>query len=289
MEFTDIKNLIGFNETAMRVNKVRTMNASLHKKFRGIAAISFFGLAAIGAPIATAITVGSIIASGGYTTMEIERNVIKSNAIKHKLKKIAKKVKRACGINIRPEFNYNTRQAGFVLYDNMSGKIPITSFLNSDNISGYLSLEQCDIINKIIESEFAHINSYRGKGEEAKNAKEFRYREVNKIGLDNITCAFDDVGGVLTNKELMSLSSGTKISRIEYKRFMKEHKNEELWVFVSHLSDYLKRLSEIDTNEKEHILMEFEYYFKKYGAEGEKEYSNLWNQLRQEDELKRVM
>ncbi|MDE6292699.1 MAG: hypothetical protein K2L98_03370, partial [Bacilli bacterium] len=219
----------------------------------------------------------------------IERNVIKSNAIKHKLKKIAKKVKRACGINIRPEYNYTTRQAGFVLYDNLSGRLPVTPFLNSDNISDFLSSEQCKIVNEIIDSSFARTNSYRGKGEDAATVREYKYREFNKISLDNITCAFDDVGGVLTNKELMHISNGIKISRIEYKKFMREHKGESLWVLSVHLSDYLNGLTDISLEDKNAILKEFENYFSKQGEEGEYEYQKLSEQLNEENEMKRAM
>lgn len=277
----------GFTANAMKVNKVRQAQGRKTRDIRLISSAGLFGLLAISSPYA-AIAGGVLIGTWEWELCHAEMNIMKSQAIKHKLKRVARKVSEKCGVNMHFTCNFNTRQAGFVLYD-PSGKFPISSFLTSENIKDCLTQEQCQIFITTLDESLAKMNSYRGKGEEARNSKESMYKDYPKINLDNITCAFDEVGGVLTNKELISLSGGTKLSYLEYKKFMKEHKNEELWVFASRLFDYLNSLSEMNINEKGQILMEFEYHFKKMGAEGEREYSNLWNQLRQEDELKRAM
>lgn len=287
MESKNINSSRGCTEEAMKVTKIRTMKTQYFKDSRFLAAVIFFYLVPISNHLAM-IPASFLVAGATYTTMEIERNVIKANAMKRKLKKIANRLKRECGINVRPKYNYSTRQAGFVLCD-MNGKIPITSFLTSNNVSEYLNPEQCEMVNEIIENEFARANSYRGKGDDARTRKEYKYKNASQICLDNITCAFDDVGGVLTNKELISFSSGTKISRIEYKRFMHEHKGESLWVLSGHLSTYLSDLTDISVEDKNAILKEFEYYFSKQGEEGKYEFQKLSDQINEENEIRKIM
>lgn len=287
MEFKDSNNSRGFTEGAMKVNAVRTSSAKNAKKIRFLASVAFFGLSAFNAPYAL-IGGGITVASFGFSIQDGEINILKSNAIKHKFNRIAKKFKKLCGINIRPQYNYETRQAGFVLCD-LSGKIPITSFLTSENVSEYLNPEQIETLQVCIDDEFANMNSYRGKGEYARKIRERKFRNSSKIGFDNLTCAFDNVGGVLTNKELMTLSMGNSISRIEYKKFMNKHKHEELWTFSSHLSTYLEGLTDLNAEEKRDILKEFEWHFEKYGQEGKCQFQKLNDQIDEMNEMKRMM
>lgn len=290
MEPMNANNSRGYTETAMKVNQARRSKAGLYNNIGTISAVGALGLGLIAPSSAIAfIPAGIVAAVAAGSMLSTEKYILKNSAIKHKLKKIAKRVKKACGINIRPEYNYNTRQAGFVLMD-MTGRVPVTSFLTSENISEYLNPEQCQIINDCIEGEFARTNSYRGKGENAVTLKEYKYREFNKISLDNITCAFDDVGGVLTNKELMGLSDGTKISRIEYKKIMREYKGESIWVLSGYLSNYLSELTDISIEDKKNILNEFRNYFEKQGEEGKHEFAKLSEQLNlEETETKKSM
>ena len=280
----------GYTETAMKVNKVRSSKANLYNNVGLISAVGALGLGLILPGSALALIPGGMAAAVAANSMfNSERYILKNSAIKHKLKKIAKRVKKACGINLRPEYNYSTRQAGFVLMD-MTGRVAITSFLTSENISGYLDSEQCAIVHDSIAREFANFNSYRGLGENAKTMREFKYRNSQQIGLDNITSAFDDVGGVLTNSELAGLCSGESLSHIEYQKFMREHKGESLWVFSGHLSSYLGGLTEMSIEDKNNILREFKRYFEKQGEEGIYQYEKLSEQLNlEEPEMKRAM
>lgn len=287
MESKNANNSRGYTEGAMKVNKVRTSRARLNKKIRFYSAAAFFGLGAVGSSYAI-IAAGVLAAGFAGATLSGERNVIKSQAKKHKFKKIAKRVKRELGINIRPEFNYETRQAGFVLCD-MSGQIPITSFLTSENAYDYLTPEQVEGLQFIIDDEFAYANSYRGKGNDYRTLREFEYKDSPKISFDNLTCAFDDVGGVLSNNELLKLSSGYKLSRIECDKFIKKHKNEELWVFSAHLSEYLSGLTDMSPEDKMDILNEFIFYFEKYDKEGEYQFQKLRDQIKEENEIKKAM
>ncbi|MDE6142297.1 MAG: hypothetical protein K2G03_06805, partial [Bacilli bacterium] len=266
MEKNNSQNARGFTEVAMKVNKARAASSLKNREIRFLSAAVCLGLLPTSCPYAY-IAAGVSVMSATISASNALKNILYSNAMKHKLKRIAKLVKKECGINIRPEYNYDTRQAGFVLCD-LSGRIPITSFLTSDNISEYLNDEQCAIINRIIDEEFARTNSIRGKGENYKTLREYKYREFKKIDLDNITSAFDHIGGVLSDKELRSLNNGRDIYRIEYNRFMKNHKNEELWVFSAHLLSYLNGLTYMSDDEKRTVLQEFETHFDKYGKEG---------------------
>ncbi|MCX4364986.1 MAG: hypothetical protein OSJ70_04360 [Bacilli bacterium] len=276
-----------YTDVAMKVNKVRAARADISRSIRFISAASFFGLSALGSPYAL-VAMGTLTVGYFFAMADGEKNVIKATAMKHKFKKIAKKFKKISGINIRPEYNYSTRQAGFVLCD-LSGKIPVTSFLTSENISDYLTPEQSSALKELIDNEFAYANSYRGKGERATTLREHRYKDFKKIDFDNLTCAFDNVGGVLSNKEICSIAAGTKISRLEYKKFMKSHKKEELWTFSSNLSTYLRGLTDMSKEDKEDILREFKNYFEKYGEQGEYEYQKLGEQIIEQESLKRAM
>lgn len=289
MEPVNVNNSRGYTEMAMKVNKVRNAKANLYNHVGLISAVGALGLGLIGPGSALAFIPGGMAAAVATKSMlDSGRYILKNSAIKHKLKKIAKCVKKACGINIRPEYNYSTRQAGFVLLD-MTGRVPITSFLTSENISEYLDSEQCAIVHDSIAREFAVFNSYRGLGEHAKTMREFKYRNSKQIGLDNITSAFDDVGGVLTNSELAGLCSGENLSHIEYQKFMREHKGESLWVLSGHLSTYLGGLTEMSIEDKNNILREFKKYFEKQGEEGIYEFEKLSEQLNlEEPEMKRI-
>lgn len=288
MNAQSVKQSHGLSEQAMKVTNVRQMNGKLRRDLKMIAGLSFFcGLLTAGSPL-SAIGGGALITLGIYDLMAIERNVIRSKSINHIFKRIAQRISKRCNINLKFVCNYNTRQAGFVLCDS-SGKIPITSFLTSENISDYLNPEQRQIFYEVLNTKLEKMNSHRGKGKEAKNLKEYYHRDMPKINLDNISHVFDSVGGVLSTRELMQVTTGTRMSYIEYDNFMKIHKKEELWVFSSHLSDYLRELTDMSTNDKGQILMEFEHHFKKYGEEGQRELEKLWDQLRQEQELNKTL
>ncbi len=277
----------GYTEQAMKVVRMRECRGRTMRMVRNLSALSFFGLMALGNPLSS-VAGGVLITSSGIDMVNAERNIVKSESIKRRLKKVARKVSKECHINIQLKCNYTTRQAGYVLYD-ANGVVPITPFLTTETMKDYLTPDQCATLISTFENEFARMNSRRGLGEQASSSKEIELSEMPKITIDNITHAFDEVGGVLSKKELAQMTTGTRFSYIEYKKFMKEHKNEELWVFASHLSSYLNGLSDMDANAKAQILMEFVERFKRYGEEGRRELERLQEQLQQESKMEKTL
>lgn len=275
-----------FSDRAIKVAQIRQAKNKFRRNLGLVSGASLLLAGLVGTPAALAAgTFFSLNFMSGVAA--IEQDILKSHAIRHKLRRVAKRVNEMYGTRLSFRCDYTNRTAGFVLCD-ASGRVPVTGYITSENMHEYLSPEICEFFIDSLDYELLRFNSYRGKGEEAKNAREFQYRNVPKVGLDNVSSAFDDVGGVLSNKELINLSIGSSLVNIEYKKFMSEHKKEELWTFSINLSEYLRDIQGMDVNDKNKLLMEFRHHFEKYGDEGMQQFDKLCTQLEEEHYRNRV-
>lgn len=287
MDANTVEEMPRFSEYALKVTRFRESENKFRNKVRVITALTGLGLGLMSSPLALAAAT-TFSLNEFYRIISGESDLLKLHAIKHKLRKVAYRVNKMYGTKLAFKCDYNNRTAGFVLCDE-SGKIPVTNYLTSENIQDYLSPEVCDFFMDTLDWELHKMNSYRGKGEDAKTMREIKYKNVPKIGIDNISRAFDDVGGVLSDKELLRLSMGSSLSNVEYKKFMNEHRKEELWTFSSNLSEYLRDMPGMDINDKNKLLMEFRYHFEKYGDEGMQQFNRLCGQLEEEQRINKTL
>ncbi|MDE6292738.1 MAG: hypothetical protein K2L98_03565 [Bacilli bacterium] len=186
----------------MKVNSVRNARSKFFNSFRAVTGTAAIGLGIAGLTLGTGM-IGPLVAGGLFAAgtayegyVKIKEN-IKYGALKHKLKKIAKKMSKEANLNIKFEMDPETRRAGFKLEG--SDEFLTTSDLHqSEDFADGMD----DIVVDIFENSFKRANKYRGKGESASNLKEVRYRDFPQITFDNVTAAFEEFGGVKTRKEL---------------------------------------------------------------------------------------
>ena len=118
-------------------------------------------------------------------------DLIQRNAIKHKLKRIAKRN------DVELECNEKTGDCYFYIWGDNNEKVRITA-IDQGNIN-----EGVDRLNDDLNTQLAEAfdNAHRGLGNRAESLRELNLRNLEKINVDNLARAFDSVGGIQNSKE----------------------------------------------------------------------------------------
>ena len=199
---------------AMKVNGMRNARAKFYNGLKTTALIAATGLGfagpALGIGMAGALVAAGIgIAGTGREAYVKLKENIKYRSRVRQMKNLAKLMSNEAGVDIVFDMDLEKRQAGFKLQGD--DQFLTTADLRDPNLfpegmddaildvfenGGKLSR-----IGKKIKGVNA-LNKYRGLGDGAKSLKETRYKNFPVITFDNVSAAFNDFGGVKSQKEL---------------------------------------------------------------------------------------